>query len=94
MRQFIDILGGELKRPVLDATGVKGVFDIALDWAPQFPTQNPQRTAEAAPNATDAPDNRPSIFTAVEEQLGLKLEAGKSPIETLVVDRAESASEN
>jgi uncharacterized protein (TIGR03435 family) len=88
MSQLTGILRGELKRPVLDATGIEGVFDITLDWAPE------STATERAANQADAPDSRPSLFTAIEEQLGLKLEAGKSPIEVLVVDHAERASEN
>jgi uncharacterized protein (TIGR03435 family) len=88
MSQLTGILRGELKRPVLDATGIKGVFDVALDWAPE------SVAAARDANQPDAPDGRPSQFTAVEEQLGLKLETGKSPIEVLVVDHAERGSEN
>jgi uncharacterized protein (TIGR03435 family) len=57
-----------LGRPVLDKTGLEGVFDFTLDWTP------------------DAP---PSIFTALEDQLGLKLEPQKAPIEMLIVDHVE-----
>jgi uncharacterized protein (TIGR03435 family) len=54
-----------LGRPVLDKTGLEGVFDFTLDWTPQ------------------------TIFTALEEQLGLKLEPQKAPIEVLIVDHIE-----
>jgi uncharacterized protein (TIGR03435 family) len=79
MSQLITILRGELKRPVLDGTDIKGIFDIKLDWAPES-------------NPTD--DTKPSLFTAIQEQLGLKLESVKTPIEVLVVDHAERAAEN
>jgi uncharacterized protein (TIGR03435 family) len=85
MSQLVDILRGQVGRPVLDQTGIKGVFDIALDWTP-----DDRPTA----NHDDAPDSQPSLFTAVQEQLGLRLEAGKSPVEVLVIDHAERASEN
>jgi uncharacterized protein (TIGR03435 family) len=88
MSQLTGILTGELKRPVLDETGIKGVFDVALDWTPE--------SVAAARDASqpDAPDGRPSLLAAVEEQPGLKLEAGKSLIKVLVVDHAERAPEN
>jgi uncharacterized protein (TIGR03435 family) len=83
MSQLIGILRGELKRPVLDETGIKGVFDVELDWRPAN-----------AQDATAAPDSRPSLFTVIGEKLGLKLAPAKSAIDVLVVDHAEKASEN
>lgn len=65
-------------RPVVDMTGLKGAYDMTLDWSP-----------EAAPNP-----EKPSLFTAVTEQLGLRLEAQKAPVEILVIDHAEKPSEN
>jgi len=88
MSQLVEILRGELKRPVLDATGIKGVFDVRLDWAPDAVDKN------SVADQPDAPDFRPTLAMAIEEQLGLRLEAGKSDIEVLVVDHAERASEN
>jgi uncharacterized protein (TIGR03435 family) len=81
MSQLVDILGDYLDRPVLDLTDIKGVFDVTLDWAPE--------RAQPAPLET-----KPPLPVALEEQLGLKLEARKSPIEVIVVDHAERASEN
>ena len=78
MSQLVSILASQLDRPVVDQTGIKGVFDVKLDWTPE-PT---------------ALDSKPDLFIAVQEQLGLKLEATKSSIEMLVVDHAERASEN
>ena len=94
MTQLVTILRGELRRPVLDATGIRGVFDITFDWAPESTVVNPARANQQPENLGDAPDARPSLFTAVEEQLGLKLEPGKSAIEVLVIDHAQKASEN
>ena len=93
MSQLVTILRSELRQPVLDGTGIEGVFDITLDWAPESEV-SPARAERQPANLGDAPDARPSLFTAVEEQLGLKLEAGKSTMEVLVVDHAERASEN
>jgi uncharacterized protein (TIGR03435 family) len=60
-------------RPVVDRTGLTGRFDFTLTWAP------------AGSNDTEAP----SIFTAVQEQLGLKLEPARGPVDVLVIDSAE-----
>jgi uncharacterized protein (TIGR03435 family) len=62
------------RQTVLDRTGLKGSFDITLDWTPE-------NNADLA--------SGPTIFTAVQEQLGLKLEARKGPVDVLVVDSAE-----
>jgi len=67
----------ETERPIIDRTGLSGMYEVKLEWTPSRQTQN----ADTAPG--------PSLFTAVTEQLGLKLEARKGPVEILVVDRAE-----
>ena len=67
-----------LARTVVDKTGLKEAFDIHLEFAP---LNSPDSTS-------------PSIFTAVQEQLGLRLESGKGPVEVLVVDTVERPSEN
>ena len=69
-------LGTPLGRPVVDRTRLTGVFDLDLKWA-----------AEQTP---DAPG--PSLFTAIQEQLGLKLEPQRAPVEVLVIDRIEKPS--
>ena len=63
---------------VADRTGLKGGFNFELDWAPAQPEPK-----------TDAADSRPSISTALKEQLGLKLEPARVPIQAIVIDRAE-----
>jgi uncharacterized protein (TIGR03435 family) len=64
-----------LGAPVIDATGLTGLFDFTLNWTPD------NLSAETAPG--------PSIFAALQEQLGLKLEASKSTLEVLVIDHVE-----
>jgi uncharacterized protein (TIGR03435 family) len=71
-------LGNQLGRFVLDKTGLPGVYDWVLEWSPD--------------PAADA--SLPSLFTALREQLGLRLEAQKGPMEMLVIDNAERPSEN
>jgi len=77
-------LATSLGRPVIDRTGLTGNFDLNLQW-----TQQEMLDAEQKSDPS-----RPSLFTAVQEQLGLKLESQKGPVEVLVIDRAERPSEN
>ncbi len=93
-----DILSGqpELGRLVIDQTGLKGNYDWTLKWTPDQTAQM-SKGADDAHATADAPpldSSGPSIFTALEEQLGLKLEAKKGPVETLVIESIEKASEN
>jgi uncharacterized protein (TIGR03435 family) len=75
----------QVDRPVLDRTGIEGVFDFSLTFAP---------SALEMKRALVENDG-PSIFTLIQEQLGLRLEAQKGPMELLVIDRAEKVpSEN
>lgn len=78
MSHFADLLSQFLDRPVVDQTGLKGIYDLKLEWSP-----------DDADNPTG-----PSIFTAVQEQMGLKLDAQKLPVVILVVDHVERPSEN
>ena len=75
-------LAHRLGCPVVDKTGLKSEFDYKLEWTPERRAQNPN----AEPALT--------VFTAIEEQLGLKLEARKFPVETLAIDHVEKPSEN
>jgi uncharacterized protein (TIGR03435 family) len=72
---------GEL---VVDKTGLTGGFDFDLDWMPE----------PHGAQADASIDDRPSIFTALQEQLGLRLERAKVPIQVIVIDHAEKPSEN
>jgi bla regulator protein BlaR1 len=85
--EFSRLLGVAVDRPVIDKTGIMGTFDIHLDFAPDQGT--PQ-----FPVSTDEPAGGPSIFTAIQEQLGLKLEPAKGPGEFLVIDHVERPTEN
>ncbi len=96
-----DMLSRQLGRLVLDKTGLKGNYDFTLKWTPDENQKQafmgPGGPGEARPqsDAAPAPDaSGPSIFTALEEQLGLKLESKKGPVETLVIDHVEKPSEN
>jgi uncharacterized protein (TIGR03435 family) len=78
-----DVLARELHRPVIDKTGLTGKYDITLHWTEQM---------NLSDNSADT--SAPSIFTAVEEQLGLKLTSAKGPVKTLVIDHVEPPTDN
>jgi uncharacterized protein (TIGR03435 family) len=80
-----------LRRPVLDKTGLTGIYDFTLDFVPDA-GQTPATTN--ADDNTLPPDPGASIFTAVQQQLGLKLDPGRRPVETLVIDHVERPSGN
>src|SRR5579864_6084958 len=83
-------LGNQLGRPVLDRTGLEGSFDFKLEWAAEAGASSPP--GGDVPPPVDP--NGASIFTALQEQLGLKLESTKGPIEVLVIDHVEWPGEN
>ncbi len=80
MSRFAEVLSRQTDLPVVDNTGLKGAFNLKLEWRPE--------------SANAATDSRPSLFDALPQQLGLRLESRKLPVETLVIDRAERPSEN
>jgi uncharacterized protein (TIGR03435 family) len=90
-RNFLNGRNGELERPVIDKTGLAGKFDIHLEFAPSEATR--QQFAEITGTPMGEP-TAPSIFTAVQEQLGLRLEPTKGPGEFLVIDSVERPSPN
>jgi len=82
MAHFAPELSIWVKRKVIDKTGITTRFDGTLTWNPDEAATTP--TADAAP----------SIFIALTEQLGLKLESAKGPVEVLVIDSVQKPSEN
>ena len=74
-----------LHRTIVDKTGLTGKYDVNLTWAPDRDTSDPSAAAA---------DTAPSFFTAFEEELGLKLQPDKGPVDTLVIDQIEQPSEN
>jgi uncharacterized protein (TIGR03435 family) len=89
--QLADRLSTILGRTVVDNTGLAGTYDIDLSWTPD-PVMEPGRAS--TPERSVPETAGPSLFTAIEEQLGLKLRAGKGPVEVIVVDSAEKLSAN
>ena len=88
MSDFAETLAGQLSRTVIDKTGLTGVYDLKLKWTPD------RLLNEAADDGTANANRPPPLLTALPEQLGLKLESAKGPVETLVVDHAEKPSPN
>jgi len=81
-----------LERPVVDQTSLDGRYDFQLKWTPDA-----AQLAQFGPNAPpppSSPDAPPDLFAAVQQQLGLKLESTKAPVEVLVIDRVQKPSEN
>ncbi len=86
------LLSTRLQRTVIDRTGLTGPWDLTLTYTPE-PNQIAAGVVGPGVAATVDP-NGPSIFTAVQEQLGLKLESTRAPVDVLVIERAEFAREN
>jgi len=78
-------LNQAVRRPVVDRTGLSGTYDVDLRFAPLGP---------ASPADVSSAADAPSIFTAVQEQLGLKLEATTGALDVLVIDRVERPTED
>jgi bla regulator protein blaR1 len=81
----------QLGHPVIDETGITGNYDVALNWTPD-PGAAGASGFDAGPGSTPSDSSAPSLFTAIQDQLGLKLEAQKGPIAHLVIDSAEKPS--
>jgi uncharacterized protein (TIGR03435 family) len=97
MPQFANTLGMFAGRVVLDRTGLQGAYDIDLTWTPdQMPPRPPGAPTDPPVqfNGVAIDPNGPSLFTAVQEQLGLKLDSQRGPVEVLVIDRAEKPVDN
>jgi uncharacterized protein (TIGR03435 family) len=94
MQDLADRLSGQLNRAVIDMTDLKEQYDFALAWTMEnvggvVPRTNPPPDVIDFDSTSVMSDPGLSIFTAVQTQLGLRLEPGKGPLEMLIVDRAE-----
>ena len=78
-------LAFQVERNVIDKTGLTGNYDIDLKWTPH-------ELEGKTDGLTD--NNAPDLFTALQEQLGLRLESSKGPVQTLIIDRADMPSAN
>lgn len=94
MAQFADAISGTAQRVVIDKTGLTGYYDIALNYTPsgdQLPQGPPPPGAPPLPPID--PDG-PTFFTAIQEQLGLKLDNQRGPVEVVVIDSIDQPTEN
>jgi uncharacterized protein (TIGR03435 family) len=86
INSLVSFLSQRLERTVIDKTGLTGKYDVTLTFIPEDDTPGKDN------GASDS--NTPDLFTAVQEQLGLKLVSSKGPVDTLVIDNAEKPAEN
>ncbi|WP_263417518.1 TIGR03435 family protein [Terriglobus albidus] len=86
VEQLARLIAQRLNEPVVDASGITGRYDMEINFTPP---EGPMKL-----NGQAIPDPPPSIFTAMQEQLGLKLEKRKGPVEVLIVDHVEMPTEN
>ena len=93
---LVTTLSRTLGRTIIDRTGLTGNYDFTLEYAPEEGgPQQPAAVAAAGGALPASPsDSAPSIFTALQEQLGLKLESAKGPVDVIVIDHIEKAAEN
>ena len=84
-------LSQSVGRIVQDKTGLTGVYEFELRWTPE---QLPVGRGDPPPGFPGIDPNGPSLFTAIQEQLGLKLDARRAPVEVLVIDRVEHPTED
>jgi uncharacterized protein (TIGR03435 family) len=93
MSQLADLVSPRVDRVVRDGTGLAGYFDLDLQWMPEQNTAGSlDASRPAAPAIVDS--TGPSLFTALQEQLGLKLESTKELVAVLVIDHAEKPTED
>ena len=96
MSSLAGLLSRQLGSKVEDKTGLTGKYDFTLQWTPERSgspmSAGPGQQGPDAAGSTDS--SGPSIYTAIQEQLGLKLESQKGPVEVLVIDHVEPPSEN
>jgi uncharacterized protein (TIGR03435 family) len=92
MASLARALSNRLGRPVIDKTGLEGNYDFSFDFAPDFgagPGGGPPTPPPGAPQLPPVDPNAPNIITALQEQLGLKVEAKRGPVDTIVIKSVE-----
>jgi bla regulator protein BlaR1 len=96
LEPLVEQLSWQLGHTVLDRTGLKGNYDFTLRWTPGASEAGMTKLMGKSADDSSAPNGAtgPSIFTALQEQLGLKLEPRTAPIDVLVIDHVEPPSEN
>jgi uncharacterized protein (TIGR03435 family) len=94
MQAIADQLARALNRPVIDRTGLSGVFDLELTyWPARSLEATPARVAPQVPATPDLPGG-PTVMEALRDQLGLRLEPTRAAVEVLVIDSVQPPSDN
>jgi uncharacterized protein (TIGR03435 family) len=88
MIRFAEVLSRQMDLPVVNQTGLEGAFDLKLEW------DSESEKKVKLPADIPSVESGPSLFTAIQQQLGLRLSTLKTPVEVLVIDHAEKPSEN
>jgi uncharacterized protein (TIGR03435 family) len=94
---LVNLLSQRLQRTVTDKTELTGKYDLELNWTPAEGEGGGIARPQAGSEQQDTSppiDSGPSLFTALQEQLGLRLQSSKGPVETLVIDHVEMPTEN
>jgi uncharacterized protein (TIGR03435 family) len=95
MQEFAgNLQSAVLDRPVVDQTGLKGRFDFQLQWTPDETQFASTRGPGEPPKPPEGAETQPDLFTAIQQQLGLKLEPTRAQVDVLVIDKVERPSEN
>jgi uncharacterized protein (TIGR03435 family) len=94
MSTFANLLSSQLNLPIVDKVGLKGIYNFELKWSPAPNEGNFTPNANNGFVPSPADPSGPTIFTALQEQLGLKLESSKGPVEVLVIDSVQKPTEN
>jgi uncharacterized protein (TIGR03435 family) len=94
MTQFAATIAGTAQRVVVDKTGLTGYYDVALTYTPAGDQLPPGPPPPGAPPLPSIDPNGPSFFTAIQEQLGLKLESQRGPVEVVVIDSIQQPTGN
>jgi uncharacterized protein (TIGR03435 family) len=94
MKDLVNILSNVLGRTVVDKTGYQGAFDVHFEFTPDETLGGLPTPPPASPPSGASPDSHGNIFAAIQEQLGLKLESAKGPVDVLVIDSVERPSAN
>jgi uncharacterized protein (TIGR03435 family) len=94
INQILQLLSQNVQRIVVDRTALTGNYEIDLTWTPEQLPQGRGDPPPGAPALSPIDPNGPSLFTALEEQLGLKLESTRGPVDVLVVDKVERPTED
>ena len=92
MSQFAAVLQNSMDRPVVDESGLSERYDFTVTFTPD--AAQAALLGGAPRPAVDNPDAAPDLFSAFQQQLGLRLEAAKAPVDVMVIDKVERPSEN